>query len=209
MVSEMSKRLGTNVSKFELEALRKQLKSLTEEAERVQAHNEALQSQARKVATEAHAVDRLNEEMKAFQQASAPEAPRSFHGAPRSFHGAPRTFLGFPAASTSFQELPRASKSFAGLLLTFNALPLNLRRPSAPLRPTTLSRPSCSSATGGRVSSRSKCARPTRAPSSCSGSSRSAIAAAGRKLTAADRPRGGRTASPRRPRRPRRRLAPT
>ncbi|KOO20873.1 hypothetical protein Ctob_003939 [Chrysochromulina tobinii] len=70
MVAEMSKRLGTNVSKFELDALRKQLASVTEEAERVQRHNEELQREAKKHVTDMHAVERLKGEIGAFQEAN-------------------------------------------------------------------------------------------------------------------------------------------
>ena len=96
MVAEMSKRLGTTVSKFELESLRNQVASLTKEAERVQKHNVQLQAevhkqptdahafegltltltltltptQARKQATDAHAFERLQAEISAFQKAN-------------------------------------------------------------------------------------------------------------------------------------------
>ena len=70
MVAEMSKRLGTNVSKFELEALRSQVSSLTQEAERVQAHNAQLQAEAKRVMTNESAVAGLQGEIAAFQQAN-------------------------------------------------------------------------------------------------------------------------------------------
>jgi len=70
MVAEMNKRLGTNVSKFELEAIRSQVASLTEEAERVQKHNAQLQAEAKKQATDAQSVVQLHDEIAAFQKAN-------------------------------------------------------------------------------------------------------------------------------------------
>ena len=70
MVAEMNKRLGTNVSKFELEALKNQVASLTEEAQRVQKHNVELQKEAKRVATDAGSLAQLHEEITAFQKAN-------------------------------------------------------------------------------------------------------------------------------------------
>ena len=67
MVAEMSKRLGTTVSKFELEALRSQVASLTQEAERIQLHNSQLQSEAKRAASDEAAVISLQAEIRAFQ----------------------------------------------------------------------------------------------------------------------------------------------
>ena len=70
MVAEMSKRLGTNVSRFELESLRSRVASLQEEAERVHAHNQQLQREAKRSVTDADAVATLKAEISAFQVAN-------------------------------------------------------------------------------------------------------------------------------------------
>ena len=68
MVAEMSKRLGTNVSKFELESLRSQVASLQDEASRLHESNQQLQAQL-KVQTEAAAGSAaLRSEVGAFQK---------------------------------------------------------------------------------------------------------------------------------------------
>ena len=70
MVAEMSKRLGTNVSRFELESLRSRVTSLQEEAERVHAHNQQLQKEAKRAVAADVSVERLRAEISAFQTAN-------------------------------------------------------------------------------------------------------------------------------------------
>jgi hypothetical protein len=70
MVTQMSKRLGTNVSKYELDALKLQVASLTQEAERVQATNARLQSDLKVRGSSAESVESLKADVHTFQLAN-------------------------------------------------------------------------------------------------------------------------------------------
>ena len=70
MVSEMAKKLGTNVSKFELVTLRGQVESMKLEAERVHETNVQLQAQLRQREATEESIASLTAELGIFQKAN-------------------------------------------------------------------------------------------------------------------------------------------
>ena len=68
MVHEMAKKLGTNVSKFELVSLRQQVESTKQEAERVHETNVALAAKLQKQTASTDSLDTLRAEVQIYQK---------------------------------------------------------------------------------------------------------------------------------------------